>query len=167
MDLMDYSLTADVDTEYAKLFATQTPFTRSGVEFTNGDSENLDAFRQRGGKLIIFHGAADLAFSIHDVAAYYDRLRARYGDAQTADTARAFFVPGMAHCAGGNATDQFDAVGAVIGWVEAGRAPDVLIATAGAGTDWPGRTRPLCPYPQEAVYKGSGSLEDAENFACR
>ena len=88
-------------------------------------------------------------------------------------------VPGMDHCGGGPATDQFDMLSALVAWVEQGLAPDRVVARArgagnpgGANPDvpaaWcPTRTRPLCPYPQVARYNGSGSLEDAANFSCK
>lgn len=169
-DLLGYSLTANIDLEYAKLSATNTTFVRSGNSFTNAESPNMDAFRARNGKLMIYNGAADLAFSIRDVETYYKAVQGRYGAEQTANFARAFFIPGMAHCSGGSyGTDQFDAMTAMVDWVEKGTAPDVMISTAraAAGVAWPGRTRPICAYPKEAIYKGSGSIEDAANFSCQ
>ncbi len=169
-DLLGYGLTASVDAEFAKLSATNATFVRSGNDFTNGESPDMDRFKARGGKLIMFNGAADLAFSNHDLEAYYNKVQARYGATETAGFARTFFVPGMGHCSGGAyGTDQFDAVGAMVQWVEKGQAPDVMVSTAraAAGVAWPGRTRPLCAYPKEAVYNGSGSIEDAANFSCR
>lgn len=167
-DLKGYALGANIDTEYAKLFATSGIFTTAGVTFTNGESPNMDAFKARGGKLIIYNGTGDLAFSIKDVEKYHKLLQARYGSAATQDFTRAFFVPGMGHCSGGTAaTDQFDAFGSVVNWVEKGVAPDSIVATAGSATTWPGRTRPLCPYPKEAVYNGSGDIEKAASFSCR
>jgi feruloyl esterase len=80
---------------------------------------------------------------------------------------RLFAVPGMNHCAGGPATDQFDAFGALVNWVEKSTAPETITATAGPGTPWPGRTRPLCAYPKQAYYKGTGSIEEAANFVCK
>jgi len=169
-DLLGYGLAANVDAEYAKLFATSGIYTTPGVAFTNGESPNMDAYRARNGKLIIYNGTADLAFSIRDVESYYGQLQARYGATATADFARAFFVPGMGHCSGGSGgTDQFDAFGALVAWAERGTAPDSILSTAraAAGVPWPGRTRPLCAYPKEAVYRGTGSIEDAANFTCQ
>jgi feruloyl esterase len=73
----------------------------------------------------------------------------------------------MNHCSGGPATDQFHAFTALVNWVEKNTAPEKIVATAGAATPWPGRTRPLCAYPQQARYNGSGSIEEAVNFSCR
>jgi feruloyl esterase len=71
----------------------------------------------------------------------------------------------MGHCGGGDATlDRFDMLTAIVDWVEKGVAPDSVIAT---GPAFPGRSRPLCPYPRHAHYKGSGDVEKAENFECR
>jgi feruloyl esterase len=75
-------------------------------------------------------------------------------------------VPGMAHCQGGDGTGTFDMVSALDQWVEGGKAPD-QIAAAHVTNGVADRTRPLCPYPQVAVYKGSGSTDDAANFACK
>ena len=84
---------------------------------------------------------------------------------QVMNSSRFFFVPGMNHCAGGPAAlDKFDMVGAVVDWVENGKAPDSVIAT---GKPFPGRSRPLCAWPKYAHYKGQGDSEDAKNFECR
>jgi hypothetical protein len=73
-------------------------------------------------------------------------------------------VPGMNHCGGGPAAlDKFDMIGAVVEWVENGKAPDAVVST---GKAFPGRSRPLCPYPKHAQYKGQGNPEDAASFAC-
>src|SRR5678815_3347961 len=81
--------------------------------------------------------------------------------------ARLFLVPGMNHCAGGPATDSFDGLGAIVDWVEKGTAPARIEASARPGTTYfAGRTRPLCPYPSAARYKGTGNLEDGANFEC-
>jgi len=84
-----------------------------------------------------------------------------------AEFVRVFPVPGMAHCGGGPATDRYDCLAAVMEWVERGVAPERIVARAGETTPWPGRTRPLCPYPAVARYAGTGSIEDAGSFVCR
>lgn len=168
-DLLGYALNANIDTEYAKLSATNSVFTRSANDSINAESPDMDAFDKRGGKLIMYNGTADLAFSALDASRYYDQVEARYGETKALSFSRLYLVPGMAHCSGGTGgTDQFDAFGAVVNWVEKGDAPDTITSTAraAAGVLWPGRTRPLCTYPKEAVYNGSGSIEDAANFSC-
>jgi feruloyl esterase len=128
----------------------------------------LAAFRKRGGKLLIFHGTADPIFSALDSIDYYQRLARNNGGTRATSTwARLFLVPGMNHCAGGPATDSFDGLGAIMRWVEQGDAPERIEASAlPASQYFPGRTRPLCPYPAAARYKGSGSIEDGANFVC-
>jgi len=79
------------------------------------------------------------------------------------DAVRLFAVPGMLHCGGGEATDQFEMLDAIMDWVEAGKAPDRILATS---RSLPGISRPLCPYPQRAEYIG-GSTSSAASFACR
>ena len=71
----------------------------------------------------------------------------------------------MGHCSGGAATDSWDGLGALVNWVEKGQAPQSIMAKG--TTVFPGRTRPLCAYPQYAQYKGSGDPEDGQNFVCR
>ena len=125
---------------------------------------DLAGFRAHGGKLLFAHGLADPIFSPYESIDYYQRLTARHG-AATADFSRLFLIPGMGHCAGGAATDSWDGLGALVDWVEKGQAPQKIVAT---GTQvFPGRSRPLCPYPQYAHYNGSGNPEDAANFSCR
>jgi len=136
------------------------------LEFMKADSSDLSAFKRHGGRLVVAHGVSDPVFSVLDTVDWWSSVdRAEGGRAK--EFARFFPVPGMNHCAGGPATDQFDAFGALVRWVEQGTAPDSIVATARDGTPWPGRTRPLCPYPLQARYSGTGSIEKAENFVCR
>ena len=130
----------------------------------NADSTDLTAFQQRGGKILMTYGWADQVLQPMMGVNYYEEVLARYGE-KTKDFFRLFMVPGMAHCADGHGTDRFDAVTAVIDWVEKGKAPDVLLASRVVDGKVV-RTRPLCPYPQVARYTGSGSIDDAANFRC-
>jgi feruloyl esterase len=126
---------------------------------------NLSSFSAHGGKLIFYHGTSDPIFSPFDTLAYYEKMAAANGGSdQVQSWSRFFFVPGMNHCQGGPATlDSFDALGAVVNWVENGTAPDSIVAT---GKSLPGRSRPLCAYPRHPQYKGQGDPQDASNFEC-
>jgi hypothetical protein len=126
---------------------------------------NLNTFSKRGGKLIFYHGVSDPWFSALDTIDYFDRItKVNGGAAQVATWSRLFLVPGMGHCSGGAALDSFDLLASVVDWVEKGTAPDAVKATGGA---MPGRSRPLCPYPQHTHYKGVGDPNDAASFECR
>jgi feruloyl esterase len=132
-----------------------------------GDTDawtNLSSFMAHGGKLIFYHGLSDPWFSALDTLGYYQRLSADSAATPIVDWSRLFLVPGMGHCGGGEATlDRFDMLTAIVAWVEQGHAPDEVIAT---GAAFPGRSRPLCPYPKHAQYKGTGDSESAANFSC-
>jgi hypothetical protein len=127
---------------------------------------NLNTFSGHGGKLVFWHGVSDPWFSALDTIDYYERMtKANGGPEQVRNWSRLFLAPGMGHCGGGPATlDTFDAVTAIVRWVEQGVAPDSLTAT---GRAFPGRSRPLCAYPLYGQYKGQGNPEDAANFECR
>lgn len=145
---------------------------------TPPDPVRLNGLKRRGAKLLVYHGTSDAVFSANDTTAWYEALRAANGG-DAADFARYFAVPGMNHCGGGPATDQFDMLTALVNWVEKGEAPDTILASArGAGNpggvnpevpaEWSAdRTRPLCAYPKVAVYEGAGDIERAESFRCQ
>jgi feruloyl esterase len=159
-------LSIDFDRDGARLTATAGEFTTPVLDFMRAGSTNLAPFQSRGGKLVIVHGVSDPIFSIQDTIRWWNQVNAANHGA-AADFVRVFAVPGMNHCAGGPATDQFDAFAALVNWVEKGAPPERIVATAGAASPWPARTRPLCPYPTQARYSGSGSIEDAGSFVCR
>jgi feruloyl esterase len=128
---------------------------------------NLNSFFGHGGKILFYHGVSDPWFSALDTIDYYERMAASSGglDKLRANFSRAYLVPGMGHCSTGAATlDRFDLLQAVVDWVEQGKAPDAVIAT---GPAFPGRSRPICAYPQHATYTGQGNPEDATSFECR
>jgi feruloyl esterase len=151
--------TQDVDAELAQVL---------GEPSTLGDTAdwtNLSSFSGHGGKLLFYHGVSDPWFSSLDTVRYYDKLATASGGVDaTRDWSRLFLVPGMGHCGGGPALDRFDFLSALVEWVEKDRAPESVVAT---GNAFPGRSRPLCPHPQHAHYKGSGNPEDAASFECR
>ena len=173
-----FALTGSVDSMLAKVQATTALYTESALSFMlPPDYGKLPVLRNRGAKLMVYHGTADPIFSSDDTVQWYDTLRRNHGDA--ADFARLYLVPGMNHCSGGPATEQFDMLSSLVAWVEKGQAPDRVIASArGAGNaggvnadlpaTWsPTRTRPLCPHPLAAHYNGSGDMESAASFSCR
>ena len=128
-------------------------------------STNLTTFSAHGGKLIFYHGDSDPWFSPLDTFGYYKDMAAENGGLDAVSNwSQFYFVPGMSHCGGGQALDQFDLLGAVVNWVEKGTAPISVMAT---GKAFPGRSRPLCPYPKHAQYKGDGNPENANSFECR
>jgi hypothetical protein len=126
------------------------------------DDPDLSAFRDRGGKLLIWHGFADETVPSGGSIDYYDRLTLTMGgQAATQDFARLFMAPGVAHCDDpGVGPRPQGLLEAVVDWVELGTPPEQILAVK------TGQTRPLCPYPQQAVYGGSGSTNDATNFTC-
>ena len=132
----------------------------------NAVSPRLDPFRARGGKLLMYHGWADNVSSARGTIDYYDSVERAVGDrTRTQAFFRVFLVPGMGHCRGGPGTDTFDPVAALAAWVEHGQAPAEIIAThqTSGRVD---RSRPLCPYPEQARYQGAGVLNEASSYAC-
>jgi hypothetical protein len=151
-DWLSFNLDADLD----KIEAA-----RALLDATNPD---LTRFKARGGKMITYFGWADPALNPMMGVRYYESVMKQAGTA-TADFYRLFMVPGMFHCGGGIGTSVFDAFTPLVEWVEKGTAPQTLPAARivdGKAV----RTRPLCPYPQVAKYKGIGSVDEAANFSC-
>jgi poly(3-hydroxybutyrate) depolymerase len=175
----NFVLNGNIDAMLASIYATNDTYTQSAMEFmTPPNPTDLSRVKARGGKILVYQGVSDPIFSVNDTEAWYQAVQ-KVNDGDASDFVRFFRIPGMDHCRDGAATDQFDVISALILWVEQGKAPDQIIAHArGAGNpggqnedlpgDWsPNRTRPLCPYPGVATYKGSGSMEDASNFVCK
>ncbi|MFZ6771765.1 tannase/feruloyl esterase family alpha/beta hydrolase [Undibacterium sp. SXout7W] len=177
-DAQNFLVNGNIESMVAKVNATSGLYTESGMSFmTPPNRTDLSAVKKRGGKLLAYHGTSDPIFSSNDTAAWYESVRAANGG-DASNFARYFPVPGMNHCSGGPATEQFDMLTPLVNWVEKGLAPDVVQASVrgpgnsgGVSADVPSswaanRTRPLCAYPKVAKYKGSGSIEDAANFSC-
>ncbi|OYT87867.1 MAG: tannase/feruloyl esterase family alpha/beta hydrolase [Burkholderiales bacterium PBB6] len=174
-----FSLAANIDELVAQINATNSTYTESAMSFmTPPKPTELSTLKARGGKVLVFHGVSDAIFSANDTARWVDAVAAANGG-QAGSFLRYFPVPGMGHCSGGPATDQFDLVSAIVAWVEDGQAPERITASArGAGNaggvnadlpaSWPAnRTRPLCAYPTVARYVGSGDVESAASFRCQ
>lgn len=148
----------------------------------NATDPDMKAFKDRGGKLLLYHGWSDAAIPPVNTIHYYESVVEKMGRKQADEFVELFMVPGMQHCGGGPGASDFGAMSpaaadtdhsmikAIEQWVEKGPAPAKIIATKYKAEGNPGsgivRTRPLCPYPMVAKYSGSGSMDEAANFSC-
>jgi feruloyl esterase len=145
-----------------------TAFTQKLAGIVNATNPDIDTFRKHGHKLIMYHGWSDWLVPPGESINYYNAATARNPDSD--QSLRLFMVPGMSHCSNGPGATHFDALGAMVDWVERGVAPDRMIASKlppGETTGKPILQRPLCPYPRNAQYQGSGDPNDAANFICK
>jgi feruloyl esterase len=141
-----------------------TDKTATGLNAVDAD---LTKFIARGGKLLIYHGWSDPGIPPQNTVNYYQSVLAKTPDSKAVhESVRAFMVPGMGHCGGGEGTSTFNMVAAMDRWVETKTAPTEIPASRVVDGNVV-RTRPLCAYPQMAAYKGTGSTDDASNFVCR
>ena len=175
--LMKSMMSYNFDTVAPKIDATDATYRESAMQFmTPPAATSLAGFKARGGRLLVYHGNSDPVFSVNDTIRWYEDLNRNHAG-HAADFARLFTVPGMNHCTGGPATDQFDMLDALVKWVEQGDAPAQVMAAArpGANADVPmawssngkARTRPLCAWPTQPRYSGSGDINDGANFRCQ
>jgi Tannase and feruloyl esterase len=173
-----FALSLNIDLALQWIETTDATYAESAMSFmTPPNPTQLSALKNRGAKVMVYHGVADPIFSVDDTKAWYDGLRANNGG-DASNFARFYRVPGMGHCSGGPATDQFDMLTPLVAWVEQGTAPASVVASArgpgnaaGANGEVPAgwaadRTRPLCPYPQVARYT-SGDVNLAASFSCQ
>jgi feruloyl esterase len=152
MDLLEFDVEKD---------APRLDWIRHILDATNPD---LTAFRDRKGRMLMYFGWADQALNAQMGVDYYESVLQKMGRGTT-DFFRLFMQPGVFHCGGGVGPGSFEPLLEVVDWVEKGKAPDRIVA-ARVVDGKTLRTRPLCPYPQTAKYKGSGSIDDATNFDC-
>ena len=154
--------------ESAPRLAPAVPWESRLGQSQNATNPDLKGLQSRGGKLILYHGWSDPALSPLATIDYYESVIAKMGAKDAASFTRLYMVPGMQHCAGGPGPNSFGAQmrAALEHWVEQKKAPQAIIASH-ATNGKVDRIRQLCPYPQVAKYKGSGSIDDAANFACR
>lgn len=135
--------------------------TRLAASFLNATDPDLAGLKARHGKLILWHGWADPALPALGTVDYYRQVLAH--DPHAPDYCRLFMVPGCLHCGGGPGASQVDWLSVIVNWVEHGQAPNRVIASKTSQ----GKivmTRPLYPYPEYAVYRGSGDPSRATNF---
>ena len=144
---------------------------RAGGSILDVPPDGLSKFFKGGGKLLLSHGWADGLIPAPNTVAFYKSMTAKMGKNKAADSVRLFMVPGMGHCGGGTGPSVLDMLSVIDKWVTEGKAPGRIIANTPArnpmNPNQKQMTRPICPYPQVAVYKGSGSTDDAANFVCK
>jgi len=134
---------------------------------TNTLEPDIRAFARRGGKLLLYQGWSDSTNAPQSTINYYDNVHNLLGDTATSASVRLFMAPGMGHCLGaGEGPNSFDDLGVLEQWVETGKAPEQIVASHSIDGKVD-RRRPLCPYPQVARYRGTGSIDDASNFECK
>jgi feruloyl esterase len=143
----------DYDRDFSRAIAT-------GSKQLDVPPKGFDRFFRDGRKLLLTHGWADGLIPAAATVGFYRELTRK-----PTENARLFMIPGMAHCAGGSGPWMFDAIATIDAWVETGRAPERIVVSNPPNA--PARTRPLCPWPQEAVYSGQGSTDDEKNFSCK
>jgi hypothetical protein len=162
--IMKYMVYHEPDWNYASYgfenFERDTALVAATLNATNPD---LSAFRERGGKLLIYQGWSDTAISALATIGYFESVVA--GDASAADDVKLFMMPGVLHCAGGKGPSQVNFLDVIDQWAESGTVPQRLTASYPPNSSLTG-TRPLCAYPEIARYAGSGDDRDAANFSC-
>ena len=165
-DLLRFIVYADPKWDYSKLnLAKDLERARKADGGTlSAVATDLTPFVSRGGKLLIYHGWGDMNIPPQGSVDYYNQALATMGR-EKANAVKLFMVPGMGHCGGGDGPNEFDMLTALDQWRDQGKAPAQIPASQSAEGSVI-RTRPLCPYPQIAKYKGSGSIDKAENFSC-
>jgi feruloyl esterase len=160
-----YLLTDDPDWDYASYdFSNFEDDTAFGASYLNATDTDLSSFQLAGGKLLMWHGWSDTALSSLSTIRYYEAVKSN--DPQVQDYFRLFMMPGVLHCQGGPGPDCVDWLDAIEAWVERGEAPERLVASRLSGDGAVEKTRPLCPYPEVAVYNGSGDTHEADSFRC-
>jgi len=168
-ELYKYFVFDDPDWDYTTYdFSNWSDDVAEASKILDATDPDLGPFRDAGGKLILWTGWSDSALTALGTIDYYDKVSAL--DPVATDYARLFMLPGVLHCGGGPGPDEVDWLTAIAAWVEQDAAPVRLVATKWSGPDdemAPGLTRPVCAYPQVAVYNGSGATDDEASFRCQ
>jgi feruloyl esterase len=166
-DLLRFIVMKDPNWDYRTLDVSQQLALARKADngVLSATSTELTPFVSRGGKLLIYHGWSDQNIPPRESVNYYNGVVKTIGKEKATDAVRLFMVPGMGHCGGGDGPNEFDMLAVLEQWREQGQSPAQIPASQ-VNEGRVVRTRPLCPYPQIAKYKGSGSIDRAENFTC-
>jgi feruloyl esterase len=138
---------------------------KAGSDILDAPSDGMAKFFEKGGKLLLSHGWSDGLIPASNTVSFYKSMTAKMNPKKAADSVRLFMIPDMGHCGGGDAPTVTDMLSVIDQWVDKGKAPERIIASNPPNQK--PMSRPICPYPQVAKYKGSGSTDDAANFECK
>ncbi len=160
-----YLMANDADWDYSSYdFETFESDSRNLASIADATNTDLTALKDAGGKLILWHGWVDSALTAYGSLDYFEA--AEKSDPNVRDYFRLFMMPGVFHCSGGPGPDRVDWVSAIEDWVESGKAPQQPVASR-VSEGMLEKTRPLCVYPERAVYKGNGDPNEVANFECK
>ena len=163
--VMKYLVFNDADWDYSSYdFSSWEEDTAEAARILSADDPDLDAFRARGGKMLMYHGWSDMALSANGSIQYYEQVLER--DAAARDDVRLYLMPGVDHCFGGEGPFWVNYLTEIDRWVESGQPPEAIEARWLQWFILPRGSRPVCPYPQQAKYNGSGDTRDAASFSC-
>jgi feruloyl esterase len=137
------------------------------ITVINAVKPDISKFIAAGGRLILANGWSNAIVPPGATVDYYNAVRRTVGARATDAGVRLYMVPDMSECNGGAGTDSFDMFAAMVNWVEKKQPPSSVLGSRVEDDGRVSRTRPLCPYPQVAAYKGTGSTDDAANFVCK
>ena len=163
-EMFKYLVLDDADFDYSTYdFSSFASDTAKADEILSAKDPDMAAFEASGGKFIWWQGWSDSAITALGTIDYYEKVEQR--DADVRDYARLFLMPGVLHCSGGEGPDRADWMDAIAKWVEQGEAPERVIASKVRGGNIQ-MARPVCAYPEVAVYDGNGDTNDAASFRC-
>ena len=160
-----YFIFNDSTWDYSRYRGSLMDDAKSWGAIVDADNPDLSRFAARNGRLILWHGWADAAVNPLATIDYYEKVRAR--DRKASSYVRLFMEPSVQHCGGGPFPSDVPWLDVITHWVENGVAPSRLTATKSDSTGKITMSRPLCAYPEHAVYSGKGDTKDAASFVCR
>jgi feruloyl esterase len=162
-DFCKYFVFADEDWDYASYdLGRWERDSRLVASFLNASDTDLRRLRAAGGKLVMWHGWSDGMATPLTSVQYFEDVEKR--DPRVRDDFRLFMLPGVRHCGGGNGADQVDWLATIVDWVEHEKAPFRIVTRRLAADGSPSMTRPVYPYPLQAIYVGTGNSDEAANF---
>ena len=162
---MKYMIFQDPEWDYSEYtFDTFRQDSTKVARILNATSPDLSAFRNHGGKLLMYHGWSDMALSAFGSIQYFEQTVTM--DDTAKEDVRLYLLPGVDHCFGGKGPSLVNYLTEIDNWVMTGKKPNELTAKWLKWRFVPYGSRLICPYPQQAQYNGIGETDDASSFRC-